>query len=41
MEIMLTHSIMYTAMNHKVNITSGFLLLLIAVTALAGSTVTA
>lgn len=36
MEIMLTHSIMYTAMSHKVNITSGFLLLLIAVTVLAG-----
>lgn len=36
MEIMLTHNIMFTVMTHKVNITSGFLLLLIAVTVLAG-----
>ncbi len=36
MELMLTRNIMYTAMTHKVNITSGFLLLLIAVTVLAG-----
>ncbi len=36
MEIMLTHNIMSTEMSRKVNITSGFLLLLIAVTVLAG-----